>query len=313
MYKNLIKISTVGMSRDEWLKERRKSIGGSDVSALLGMNEYCSRYTLYAEKKGLLPEKEDSEAMRIGRDLEDYVAKRFTEKTGKKVRKENSIIRNPNIPYLHANVDRVIVGEDAVLECKTVSALNLKQYKNGEFPDRFYAQCCAYMLVCGFKKAYLAVLVLGKDFMVFEIERDEEELNALNKACKDFWSLIENNTPPMADGSSSTTETLSAIYPKSNDSSVSLTAYESDLREYMSLTNLIKDMESKKDEVENRIKAQLGDNAFGESNNFKVSWGSSSRSTFDHKRFATENPQIDLSEYYKNSTYRTFKVSQINN
>ena len=91
MYKNLIKISTKEMSHDEWLEHRQKSIGGSDASAILGMNTYCSPYTVWADKLGNLPPKEDNEAMRLGRDLEEYVAKRFTEETGKKLRKENNI------------------------------------------------------------------------------------------------------------------------------------------------------------------------------------------------------------------------------
>jgi putative phage-type endonuclease len=277
------------------------------------MNSYSSPYTVWADKLGKLPPKEDNEAMRLGRDLEEYVAKRFTEETGKKVRRENNIIINPNYPYAHANVDRMIIGEDAGFEAKTTSALNLKRFKGEEYPENYYVQCVHYLMVTGCKRWYLGVLILGVGFKWFVIERDEEEIKALAKSEEAFWEYVKSKTPPMADGSSSTTETLSAIYPKSNDSSVSLTAYENDLREYMSLTNLIKDMESKKDEVANRIKAQLGDNAFGESGNYKVSWSSGQRSTFDHKRFATENPQIDLSEYYKNSTYRTFKVSQINN
>ena len=161
MYKNLIKISTVGMPHDEWLKHRRKSIGGSDASAILGMNTYCSPYTVWADKLGKLPPKEDNEAMRLGRDLEDYVAKRFTEETGKKVRRENNIIINPDYPYAHANVDRMVVGEDAGLECKTTSAMNLKRFKNGEYPENYYCQAVHYLMVTGAKRWYLAVLILG--------------------------------------------------------------------------------------------------------------------------------------------------------
>lgn len=310
MYKNLIKISTIGMSREDWLAERRKSLGGSDVAGILGMNEYSSPYAVYADKLGLLPEKEDTEAMRIGRDLEDYVATRFAEKTGKKVRRENAIIRNPDYPYLHANVDRVVVGENAVLECKTVSALNLEHYKNGEYPSRFYVQCCEYMLVCGFTKAYLAVLVLGKEFIVFEIERDEDELAALNGACKEFWNHVERQTPPPADGSPSCTETIKTLYPESSEDSVNLFAYERDLEQRTALSAQIKELEGIRDDIDNRIKTFMGDAGRGESNGYKVTWTSSERKTFDAKKFAVDHANMDLSKYYKKSTYRTFKVSE---
>lgn len=86
---SMTKIPTLGMRREDWLEERRKSIGGSDAAGILGLNRYASPFTLWLDKTGKLPEKEETEAMRIGRDLEDYVAKRWSEATGKKVRREN--------------------------------------------------------------------------------------------------------------------------------------------------------------------------------------------------------------------------------
>jgi hypothetical protein len=49
----------------------------------------------------------------------------------------------------------------------------------------------------------------------------------------------------------------------------------------------------------------------GESNKYKVSWVSSIRSTFDYKRFAEDNPGVNLTDYYKSTPTRTFKVTEI--
>lgn len=313
MYKYLTKISTLNMPHEEWLQHRQKSIGGSDAPSIIGLNPWSSPYTVWADKLGKLPPKEDNEAMRQGRDLESYVADRFCEATGKKVRRENNILINPDYPYAHANVDRMVVGEDAGLECKTTSALNMRNFKNGAFPDTYYVQCVHYMMVTGCKKWYLAVLVLSKEFMVFEIERDEEEIKALAKSEEEFWRLVEASTPPATDGKTSTSSTISILYPESNDESVNLFAYEADLKSYMTYTSLIKDIERQRDEVANRIKSFLGEAGRGESDSYKVSWASTSRSTFDSKRFAIEHKDINLSEYYKNSTYRTFKVTEKTN
>ena len=310
MYKNLTKISTLNMSHEDWLKQRQKSVGGSDAPSIIGLNPWSSPYTVWADKLGKLPPKDDNEAMRQGRDLEFYVAQRFCEATGKKVRRENNILINPDLPFAHANVDRMVVGEDAGLECKTTSALNMKNFKNGAFPDIYYVQCVHYMMVTGCKKWYLAVLVLNKEFMVFEIERDEEEIEALAKAEEEFWKLVEAKTSPATDGTASTTNTISILYPESNDDSVNLFAYESDLQQYMALSAQIKELEKLKDEASNKVKAFLGESGRGETDNYKVTWTSSSRSTFDSKRFASEHKDIDLSEYYKTSTYRTFKVTE---
>ena len=48
------KIPIDGMSREEWLAERRKSLGGSDMGAVLGLNKYRSPYAVWAEKTGLI-------------------------------------------------------------------------------------------------------------------------------------------------------------------------------------------------------------------------------------------------------------------
>ena len=312
MLNNLIKIPTRNMSQEEWLAHRQKSIGGSDAAAILGLNGYNSAYTVWADKLGMLPPKEDWEGMRQGRDLEAYVAERFSERTGKKVRRENNILINPEYPYAHANVDRMVIGEDAGLECKTTSCLNLKQYKNGAFPDHYYVQCVHYLAITGCKKWYLAVLVLGKDFLVFEIERDEDEITALMQSEEAFWKLVEAKTPPVADGNQSTTNTISVLYPQSNEDNVSLVAYENDLKQIMTFNSLIKDIEKQRDEVANRVKAFMGESGRGESNSYKVSWLTMSKSTFDSKAYAKDHPEIDLSKYYKNTSYRTFKVTEVN-
>ena len=310
MYKNLTKIPTTKMSHEEWLDRRRQSIGGSDASAILGMNQYTSPYTVWADKLGKLPPKEDNEAMRLGRDLEDYVAKRFTEETGKKVRRENNIIINPDIPFAHANVDRMVVGEDAGFEAKTTSVLNLKKFKDGEYPEHFYVQCVHYMMVTGCKRWYLGVLILGVGFKWFVIERDEGEIEALRKSEEEFWKYVERQTPPPADGTKSTSDTITALYPDSNDGHVNLMAYEDRLSQYIALGKQIDELKTLRDDVANGIKSFMGEAGRGESNRYKVTWSSSSRSTFDHKRFAQEHPNVDLTDYYKVSNTRTFRVSE---
>lgn len=186
MNKEINRISTLNMSREDWLRERKKGVGGSDAAAILGMNRYRSAYDVYADKIDIAPDMADNEAMRQGRDLEEYVAKRFSEATGKRVRRENSILLNPAYPFARANIDRAVVGEKAGLECKTTSVLNLKRYKNGDFPEEYYTQCMHYLMVTGYERWYLAVLVFGNDFKIFTIDRDEDEINALADAEEAF-------------------------------------------------------------------------------------------------------------------------------
>jgi putative phage-type endonuclease len=295
---------------EEWKSLRKQYIGGSDAASVLGMNSYKSRYTLWAEKTGKLPEFSGNLATDVGTYFEDFIAKRFEQETGKKVRKETHSIFNDKYPFAIANVDRVIVGENAILECKFTDSLNLKKYKNGEFPDRFYVQCVHYLAITGKKKAYLAVLIGNKEFKVFEIHRDQAEIDTLMAEEKAFFELIKTDTAPATDGTNSTTETIKTIYAESNEDSVNLFAYEDALNQYMAVQAQIKELEAIKDEMANKVKVFMGEAGKGETDRFKVSWTSSERNTFDAKTFALDHPNLDLSQYYKKSTVRTFKVNK---
>jgi predicted phage-related endonuclease len=188
----------------------------------------------------------------------------------------------------------------------------MKEFKNGAFPDTYYTQCVHYMMVTGCKKWYLAVLVLNKEFMVFEIERDEEEIKALAEAEANFWECVKSQTPPPTDGSSSTTESIKTIFPHSNDEIISLFGHEDSLKQYQAIGNQIKELKTLQDQMANNVKAFMGEVGKGESDSFKVSWLSSERNTFDAKKFAADHPNLDLSQYYKQSVVRTFRVTEKN-
>lgn len=172
-------ISTLNMSREKWLQLRKSGIGGSDAGAICGLNPYASPMSVYRDKTSEDLSDLDSETMRQGRDLEDYVARRFMEATGLKVRRSNMMYRSEEYPFMIADVDRLIVGEDAGLECKTASAYNADKWKDGEVPLHYLMQCCHYMAVTGRNAWYIAVVILGQDFKYARIDRDEQLISQL--------------------------------------------------------------------------------------------------------------------------------------
>ena len=303
------KIPVHNMSREEWVQSRRESIGGSDAATVLGLNPYSSPYALWAEKTGVVEPEDISgkEAVRLGVFLEPYVAQRFSEVTGKKVRRENYILKNSDYPWTHANVDRLVIGEKAGLECKTTSALNLKKFKGGEYPANYYCQCMHYMAVTGYEKWYLAVLIGNHDFRVFEILRDEDAINALMEAEKQFWDCVTANTPPAVDGMPATSQTLDTIYAD-NGELVDLTPVCANLREYLALKAQIKALEEKLDAAANVIKAHMGNASNGTYGDMSVSWKTCTTNRFDKAAFMKNNPDVDLTPYHKTTTARRFEV-----
>lgn len=304
-------VSVADITHDEWLEYRRKGIGGSDAATIVGLNPYNSLFALYADKIGKLPPKEDTEVMRQGRDFEEYVAKRFCEATGKKVRRRNYMFRSDEHEFMQADVDREIIGENAGLECKTTSVYNKSDFENGEIPLYYYVQMTHYMAVMGYDRMYLAVLVLSKAFHWFVVERDEDEIKSLVSAEKRFWyeNVLEHVAPPV-DGSEATTEAVKAIY--SNDTYTDFTADIKD--EIMSEYETAKELADKADErlkaVKNRISCEMQENGYGVSSDYKISWLPQSRTTIDNKRLRADHPEI-FEQYSKTSTSRVLRINKI--
>lgn len=308
--RGLTKVSTVGMSREDWLERRRHTIGGSDAAGIVGLSRYSTPYTVFLDKTRRLPDKPDNEAMRQGRDLEDYVAQRWMEATGKKVRRVQAMLYNPAYPFAHADVDRMVVGEDAGLECKTTSTLDVRQFNGVEFPEKYYAQCVHYMAVTGTKRWYLAVLVFGRGFYIFTLERNQAEIDALMGAEAAFWEKVENDTPPVPDGSDAAKEAISVVYAESRDGEMDLFGREAMLIEHSDLKKQKKAVEERITEIENIIKEDMKEIPFGRSGRFSVSWKTQQKNTFQIEAFRKDHPGLDLMPYIKTTTSRPFKVTE---
>lgn len=298
-------------SRDEWIALRSKYIGGSDAAAVVGLNPFSSQYSLWAEKTGKTPPFDGNLATEVGTFLEEFVAKKFEQETGKKVRRCNMSVLNDKYPWAIANIDREIVGEDAGLEIKTTSELNIKKFGSGEYPANYYCQMVHYLAVTGKAKWYLAVLIGNREFRWFILERDQAEIDALMNAEKEFWTHVKDNTPPPVDGTNASADAINSIFPIETEETVDLFRCTDDLEEYISLGDRIKELESMREERANRIKAYMGNAGFGTHEKYSVQWKSSTRRTFDSKRFAADHKGIDLSGYYKESITRTFRVKEV--
>lgn len=326
MRSDIIKISTRGMTRDEWLAERRNAIGGSDTSAILGLNPYATPYTVWADKTGRLPPKEDSEAMRQGRDFEQYVADRFTEVSGKKTRRVNAILKSPEYPFASANIDRDIVGEDSGLECKTTSVLNLRNFRDGDFPAQYYTQSVHYLAVTGYTRWYVAVLILNKGFLIYQLTRKEgdtvpdwcessvyvsdNEIATLMDAEREFWKLVEADTPPEVTGSKADGDALNKVYPGGCDEMVDLSKVGSAIDLYEALKGNLRVLEMEIAQCEQEIKAALGNSENGQAGNWIVNWKTQKRRTFDAKAYAADHKNENLDQYYRESSFRKFEIKE---
>ena len=194
------KTSTSNMSHDDWLENRRSGLGGSDAGSILGINPYSTPLDTYLDKVGEGIEIADNDAMYWGRALEDLVADEYATRTGQKVQRRNAILQHPKHPWMLANLDRWIVGQNAILECKTAGGHLADQWGEtgtDRVPDHYLAQVTHYLAVTGAKYADIAVLIGGRDFRIFHIPRDEDLIKQIIRAEEIFWKkYVLTRTPP---------------------------------------------------------------------------------------------------------------------
>lgn len=303
---------TKKMTREQWLELRKSSIGGSDAAATVSMNPYSSLITLYADKKGMSKEKETTEAMRLGTDLEGYVAERFCEKTGKKVRNDFFMYADDEYDFLTANVDRRIVGENAGLECKTMSGFNGYNLEAGEIPSHYYCQVMHYMMVMGFDRMYMAILVFQKGIYDFTIERDDDFIQSLRAAEIDFWqNNVLANKIPAPDGSEASLDTLKELYPVAEKGTeISIFGLDQYIVDYRSFKALEKEYKDKADELKAIIAARLGDNEVGIGDNYSCSYKNQSKPSIPPAKLKAKYPDI-YEEMVELSNYRVLRTKQI--
>lgn len=279
---------------------RDEFIGGSDAGTILGFNPYKSAYTLWAEKTNkVVNDFQGNEATRIGHDLEEYVAKRFEEATGKKVHRSNYRYKLKSYPFIVGHVDRLVVGEKAGLECKTAGIYSKTDYEGGDIPPSYYAQCQHYMAVTGCDHWYIAILVLQKGFYWSRIDRDEEEIKALLEAEIDFWNHVQSGEPVSIDGSESTNETLNAMHTGTAED-IDLSAYEASIYAYSKNQQEIKTLQEANRSIQNELKAVMGTSSYGHAGNAKIAWKNVPARRLDSKALKSEHP--DLYESYSSTS-----------
>lgn len=305
-------ISTLEMDRHEWLEKRRRGIGGSDASVILGFNKWKSPFQLYLEKTGEFTEEIDNEFIYWGNVLEDIVAKEFESRTGKKVRRRNQMFVHPEHDFMIANIDRDVVGEKALLECKTTNAFNSGAWDGDEIPAEYICQVQHYMAVLGYKKAYIAVLIGGNKFVWKEVERDDEFIELMIEREKNFWyNHVLAGQPPAIDGSTSATELLNKLYPTDNGETVMLGSETEQLIEAIeSLKNEKKQIEEQLKAYENQLKMTLEDASVGLTQRFKVTYKTITQNRIDSKRLKEEHPEI-YEKYLKPSISRRLTIKEV--
>lgn len=323
----IISHETKYMTKEEWLEARRGGIGGSDASSVLGFNPYKSSISVYLEKiqhnnlskdlernsgislinKNQFKE-EVSYKMELGNKLEEFVAREFTLKTGKKVRNINGILKNDNYPFALANIDRAVVGEKAFLECKVTNSFSKKLWKK-EVPMHYQIQMTHYMAITGATHCYVAALIGNEDLVIHKIYRDEELISKVMNLEKRFWDeCVLGESLPNPDGSDDYSNMLQGIYKDSKKEELILFEKDDLMSRYDEVCELSKDIYKEKKTIEQYIQSQMKDYEVAYLGDRKITWKTQIRSSLDSKKLKKEYPEL-VDRYMKTTTSRVFRMS----
>ena len=311
----IILTSTENLSYEDWLAYRKQGIGGSDASAICGINRYRSPVELWMNKTGQLPDEEAGEAAYWGTQLEALVRAEFTKRTGIEVGLVRQILQSEDYPFMLANLDGACAHPElgpCVFEAKTASAYKSAEWESDSIPDEYLLQVQHYMAVTGYRGAYIAVLIGGNRFKWQLVERDEELISMLVKLEADFWKHVQEGTPPPLDGSDASAAFLRSFFPDSVPASqIGLPSKAAGLVEqYLAFSEQADRAAEKKQEAENLLKQMLGDNEAGTIGDSIVTWKTIRQERLDAKTLKAEHPAL-FKRYANQVSYRRFSIKQI--
>lgn len=303
------KYAIAGMSNEEWLRFRKTGIGGSDAGSICGVNPFGSPMKVYYDKTSSNIEELDCEAVRQGHDLEDYVAQRFMEATGLKVRRSNFMYRNTEYPFMIADIDRFVVGEDAGLECKTASTYNTDKWKDGNIPLHYIMQCYHYMAVTGKRIWYIAAVILGREFTYRKLVWDNDLITQMIAMEKNFWeNHVLTRVLPSPDGSDICNDILNEYFHSARKgSSIKLDGFDDKLRRRAEIMEQIEQLKQEQGMIEQEVKMCMKDNEYASSENYRISWSNVQSTRLDTKRMKEEQPDI-YRDYAVQSVSRRFQI-----
>lgn len=290
-------------THEEWLDERKKGIGSSEVGAIMHLSPFTTPYKVWRAKKGLDEPTQETPAMIKGHIFEDYVAKKFEEETGATIIKNTAgdwIAVDKEYSYLRVSPDRIYYPKGAKKNESNKCILEIKSSDKPFKPECLKDECLywycqvEYQLhVMGLKHGMLGFInreYCTTWFEPIEYDRDFCE-NIMLPALHDFWRMIEEDVAPEDFNAEDTA--LRCPREQSGKSFVADVILMDMIAERKQLDIQSKQMKSRMDEIDDTIKMQMGDAECILSSDKKpiVMWKANKSSMkFDSKLFQQENP-----------------------
>jgi putative phage-type endonuclease len=293
-----------GAPTEDWHAVRRTGVGGSDVSAILGLDTHGGALRVWQDKVGI-PRATDSRlerSARRGHRLEGLTAEFFSEESGLLILDAPGTLQHLDHPHWLANPDRITLWPDdaraadpGILECKsrTWRSARAEGWRGDEAPDGPALQAHWYLTVTGYQHAHVAGLI-DDELVWWQLWRDDELCQLLADAVDRFWTdHVLTGIPPAADGSQATAELLARLWTAREEATVEVDPVEAMLlnQRRRELKERQAALETDLTEVENRMRQLAGDAEVATVGGKPVfTWRQNGQ--FAHRRFREAEPEL---------------------
>lgn len=320
--------------RSNWISERCKSIGGSDIAKIAGFSKYGSALTVFNEKLGLSEKFKGNIHTVFGTRMEpvikEWLPQDFKDVTGisMKIYDYPYMMLHKDYAYFSGNIDGLIeleeswiysenrdTGEAKVIEAgeligaeiKTGSEFLKKMWSGEEIPDEYYCQCQWYMGITGLKY-FLIIYLLGKEVRWKVIPRNDEDIYFLFNTAEDFWNNhILKKIPPAPTGLPC--ETKEIVNKQSFEDEIEQNVSEGRLAEYKAIDEQIKTLEKEKEKIKQLIYLDLGDSKKGSDGLYRISRWTVQKDNIDAVLLREKYPLTYAEVLKGQSSYVNLKIS----
>jgi len=192
---------------NEWLEERKKFIGGSDVPVIMGNYKYRTLTDLYLEKTGGATVKEEKFVFTLGHQKEKEARAILQDSLGFPL--PPMVVKKADLPYCQVSLDGFNQEKGMLVEIKYVGRDKFLDMKNNNFVDEYYYPQLQYqMLATGIKTMFLVGVTANKlksehepnpkysGVAVVEVEFDVEYAKEIIDKCNKFYKSVQDKVPP---------------------------------------------------------------------------------------------------------------------
>lgn len=263
-------MSTAELNRHKWLQDRLRGIGASEWATVLGIDPRKSRFELACEKLGEIPpvDYSDREDIEFGHLFEPVALQVLAKRTGRQVEPwpQDKIVVSPTHDFIFATPDALQVDQqkgEGVAETKNRCEWMAREWQT-EPPLLVQVQIQAQMFATGRTWGSICVILGGNRFRHFDVDRDDVFIEAALPALEEFWALVQAGRKPDPVATAACAKAIARLHPDDNGQEIELPrAFDGSYSELTALKACIKTLETRKTEIENRVKLALGDNTFG--------------------------------------------------